>query len=199
MGLETCQQCPLFEGARQVVPGLGAVPSRLMFIGLAPGAREEWGGRPIWGRPYERLEAVLRIHGLTMDDVYVTNLVKHRPPGDRKPLKVEKDACRPWLDEEMARVRPEVVVTLGAPAGKMFYKDVLLRKDHGKVFQLDGFKLVPTFTIGSTIANPNLAPHLIADIGNAVSLRAAPLLRTNYRLATNRGALEYIGKETNRI
>jgi len=120
-----CRGCHLWRGATQTVFGEGLKRSRAMFVGEQPGDREDRAGRPFVGPAGRELDRALNAVGIARDDVYITNVVKHfkfEERGRRRihqtPKRFEIDACRPWLDEEMAQVDPEALVLLGATAAK---------------------------------------------------------------------------------
>ena len=108
VGLNKCRECPLYEGNYQVVPGEGPVPADMMLVGEAPGALEDEIGRPFVGASGAKLDILLEQARLTRDEVYLTNLVKHRPPHNRNPYKREIDECSYWLEDELNKVRPMV-------------------------------------------------------------------------------------------
>ena len=120
-----CRACPLWRDATQTVFGAGAARAPVMLVGETPGDREDREGRPFVGPAGHLLDRALADAGIDRDDTYVTNAVKHfkwKPRGRRRihqtPSKLEVEACRPWLDAELDRVRPEVVGILGATAAK---------------------------------------------------------------------------------
>ncbi len=115
-----CALCPLAQqGRTQVVFGVGDPHAGLMFVGEGPGEQEDLQGEPFVGRAGKLLTQLIEGIGLTRDDVYIANVVKCRPPGNRDPLPVEIDACAPWLDRQLELVRPTVIVTLGNFATKL--------------------------------------------------------------------------------
>lgn len=113
-----CRRCRLHMGRTQVVTGTGAQSSRLVFIGEAPGRDEDLQGEPFVGRAGMVLNSALASAGVTRDDVYITNLVKCRPPDNRKPRKDEVSACSMHLESEFSHLRPSVVCLLGQSVAK---------------------------------------------------------------------------------
>ena len=110
----TCTRCRLCEGRTQVVFGMGNPAANLMFIGEGPGEQEDRQGLPFVGRSGQLLDRLLREElGITRDRVYIANVVKCRPPGNRDPKPDEIDACRPYLQQQLDLIRPAAVVTLG--------------------------------------------------------------------------------------
>lgn len=108
-----CTACGLAETRTQVVFGTGRADADLMFVGEGPGAEEDRRGEPFVGRAGTLLTQLITGIGSTRDEVYIANVVKCRPPGNRNPAPVEIDACAPWLDGQLEAVRPTVIVTLG--------------------------------------------------------------------------------------
>jgi uracil-DNA glycosylase family 4 len=114
-----CTRCPLAETRTQVVFGVGSPTAQLMFVGEGPGRDEDLQGEPFVGRAGKLLTQLIEGIGLTRDEVYIANVVKCRPPGNRDPLPDEIDACSPWLDRQLELIVPAVVMTLGNFATKL--------------------------------------------------------------------------------
>jgi uracil-DNA glycosylase family 4 len=115
----SCTQCGLAATRTQVVFGVGAPDAALMFVGEGPGQQEDLQGEPFVGRAGKLLTQLIEGIGLTRADVYIANVVKCRPPGNRDPLPDEIDACSPWLDRQVQLIAPGVIVTLGNFATKL--------------------------------------------------------------------------------
>jgi DNA polymerase len=115
----TCTQCKLAVGRTQVVFGVGRPDADLMFVGEGPGAQEDLTGEPFVGRAGQLLTQLIEGIELTRADVYIANVVKCRPPGNRDPQPDEIAACAPWLDRQLELIRPRVIVTLGNFATKL--------------------------------------------------------------------------------
>ncbi len=124
-----CHRCRLSETRTQVVSGAGDPASPLMFIGEAPGRDEDVKGSPFVGRAGKVLDSALGSAGVSRDDVYITNLVKCRPPGNRRPRTDEVEACRMHIDSEIARARPKVVCLLGQTVARHILGDRSRMKD----------------------------------------------------------------------
>ncbi|MBV8952112.1 MAG: uracil-DNA glycosylase [Actinobacteria bacterium] len=140
-----CTRCALAGGRTQVVFGTGDVDADLMFVGEGPGEQEDLQGVPFVGRAGNLLTKLIEGIGLTRDDVYIANVVKCRPPGNRDPLPPEIDACRPWLAAQLQFVSPRVLVTLGNFATKLLLdtKEGITRL-RGREFAFGDAVLVPT-------------------------------------------------------
>lgn len=113
-----CQKCTLCSTRRQAVPGEGNPQARLMFVGEAPGADEDRQGRPFVGNAGQLLDKIIQACGLRREDVYIANILKCRPPGNRDPLPEEIAHCMPYLKNQITLIAPEVIVALGAHAAR---------------------------------------------------------------------------------
>jgi DNA polymerase len=145
--LGDCTRCRLCEGRRQIVFGDGNPEADLMFVGEGPGAEEDRRGLPFVGRAGELLTAMIE-KGLEMSrsEVYICNIVKCRPPENRTPLADEASTCRPFLDGQIAAVRPRVIVALGKPAASLLLgRDVPITRVRGTWHDYRGIPLMPTF------------------------------------------------------
>src|SRR5439155_2638707 len=114
-----CELCKLASGRTQVVFGVGRSDADLLFVGEGPGEQEDQKGEPFVGRAGQLLTQLIEGIGLTREEVYIANVVKCRPPGNRDPQPEEIESCAPWLDRQLALIRPRVVVTLGNFATKL--------------------------------------------------------------------------------
>lgn len=140
-----CTRCALADGRSQVVFGTGDTDADLMFVGEGPGEQEDLQGIPFVGRAGGLLTKLIEGIGLTRDEVYIANVVKCRPPGNRDPLPPEIDACRPWLAAQLGFIRPRVIVTLGNFATKLLLDTKEgITKLRGKEFPFGDAVLVPT-------------------------------------------------------
>ncbi len=129
-----CTKCRLCKGRTQVVPGSGSCSSRIVFVGEAPGKDEDLHGMPFVGRAGRILEAALAELGVDRSSVYITNTVKCRPPGNRRPRADEMRTCRPYLDSEFERIRPSVICALGQTAANSLLGN---RHGMGKLMRID--------------------------------------------------------------
>jgi uracil-DNA glycosylase family 4 len=131
MRLEDCQDCPLWEGAN-AVPGYGPLTAEMMIVGEAPGYHEDKTRQPFVGQAGVKLDIMLEKGGFKRADVFVTNLLKHRPPKNRNPKASEVSACSHWLHEEIEAVEPHVIIAMGRFAINWFDKTIKLAQDHGR-------------------------------------------------------------------
>lgn len=129
--------CSLKAQAKNVVPGDGSASAKLLFIGEAPGKNEDEQGKPFVGAAGKFLNEMLASIGLKREDIYITNVVKYRPPNNRDPLPEEVAACWPWLQLQVELIDPELIVLLGRHAMERFLPGMKISEVHGKVFRRD--------------------------------------------------------------
>ena len=155
-----CQRCDLAKERKHVVVSRGHPSARLMVIGEAPGADEDAQGRPFVGRSGRLLDASLTEVGLDQeDDIYICNLIKCRPPGNRRPTPVELRACRPWLDRQILEVNPEVLLILGATASAALLEcRTPISRLRGQWMQWKGRFVMPSFHPSYLLRNPSREP-----------------------------------------
>jgi DNA polymerase len=151
--VRVCKKCPLSLARTNAVPGEGPPHARVVLIGEGPGRNEDLQGRPFVGAAGKQLEALLRDAGLSRGDVYITNVVKCRPPENRRPTGAETDACRAYLERQLGLVCPKLIVLLGDAALKSFLPDESLSSAHGRVFKPGGVALFPTYHPAAMIYN----------------------------------------------
>jgi uracil-DNA glycosylase len=141
-----CVRCRLANGRTQVVFGSGDPAADVMFVGEGPGYYEDKQGEPFVGAAGQLLNRMLAEIELRREDVYITNVVKCRPPGNRDPLPDEIDACRPYLVAQLDSIRPRIVVTLGNFATRVILdRQVSISRVRGQRFEVAGRTVVPTF------------------------------------------------------
>lgn len=155
-----CTRCDLARERTQVVPGVGPKRADIMLIGEGPGADEDRHGRPFVGRAGRLLDQLLAGSGIDRDDVFITNVVACRPPGNRTPRAREIAAHAPWLDAQLRIVRPQLVVTLGRTALVYFIPNAKVTALRGKIQSVEraGLKLrvLPTYHPAALLRNPDL-------------------------------------------
>jgi uracil-DNA glycosylase family 4 len=142
-----CTKCRLADGRTQVVFGVGDADADVMFIGEAPGFHEDKQGEPFVGAAGQLLNRMIReVLGLTRDDVYVGNVIKCRPPGNRDPQEDEIESCTPWLVEQVSLIQPKVIVTLGNFATKFVLQTPQgITRMRGRAYPWHGRTVIPTF------------------------------------------------------
>lgn len=141
-----CRRCALRNGCSGVVFGKGYAHAKLMFIGEGPGAEEDRQGLPFVGAAGQLLDKIIAAAGFSMQEVYIANIVKCRPPGNRVPARDEADACKPWLSKQIDLISPRIIVLLGAVAlQNMIDHDARITKMRGKWIHREGIEFMPTY------------------------------------------------------
>lgn len=153
----------LAEGATQLVFGVGNPSADLVFIGEAPGKNEDLKGEPFVGAAGQFLNEMLEMIGLTREDVYITNIVKYRPPGNRDPFPDEKLAFMPYLESQLEAIQPKLVVTLGRHSLNCFLPDLSISACHGQPKRYKGRIYLPLFHPAAALYNGAMRQTLIDD------------------------------------
>jgi len=144
--LGDCRRCGLCEKRKEIVFGEGAADARVVFIGEGPGEEEDKSGRPFVGRAGELLTKMIEAVGWRREDVYICNIVKCRPPGNRDPLPDEVETCRPFLERQIRAIAPLAIVTLGKPAiSTLLGRTVAITKLRGQWQEFQGIPVLPTY------------------------------------------------------
>lgn len=162
--VRTCQECPLGRLRTQAVPGYGGAASGVMLIGEAPGQNEDKQGRPFVGRAGDLLNRGLLAAGWRRQDVYVTNTVKCRPPGNRDPLPEEVSSCAKYLLAEKAILRPRMIILLGRHALASVRPDWRISEVHGQVWHDDGQMYFASYHPAAALYSPALVDTFINDL-----------------------------------
>ena len=161
-----CTRCPLAEGRTQVVRGVGAKKAAVLFLGEAPGAKEDEAGEPFVGAAGKLFGRLLAEAGLARDEVYITNVVACRPPGNRTPKASEVKAHAPWLEEQIRLVGPDIIVTLGRIALTYFLPRAKVTELTGKPQHLQWQErevtILPLFHPAAALRSRDLLPKLEA-------------------------------------
>jgi len=143
-----CKKCGLYAKRRQAVPGQGHLQPDILFIGEGPGEDEDKQGLAFVGRAGQMLTRLIIRMGYTRDEVFIANIVKCRPPNNRKPLPAEMNMCRPYLEQQIAVLQPKVIVTLGATALEGLFpaqEKIFITRLRGKWLAYENIPLMPTF------------------------------------------------------
>ncbi len=160
--------CALKDTATQPVPGDGNAETNIVFIGEAPGKNEDLGGKPFVGAAGKFLAEMLGSIHLKREDIYITNIVKYRPPNNRDPEPAEKEACAPWLYEELNLIAPKLIVFLGRHSMNDFFPDLKISNAHGKLIHKK-FKhitteyFLPLYHPAAALYNGGMRDVLITD------------------------------------
>lgn len=154
-----CRRCSLSQLRTQVVFGEGKIDTDIMFIGEAPGAEEDLQGKPFVGKAGRLLTRILESAGIDRDDVYITNVVKCRPPGNRNPTPLEIATCWPFLEAQIAIIKPRIIVTLGSvPTQAILKTKESITKVRGKWFEwIGGIRVFPMFHPSFLLRNQSRA------------------------------------------
>jgi uracil-DNA glycosylase family 4 len=133
--IETCEKCPLHKSRLNAVPGEGPVSAKLMLVGEAPGGKEDESGRPFVGRSGALLTELLSGIGLSRSGVFITSVLKSRPPKNRTPTRSEIEACRPYLERQIEIINPQIIVLLGGVAVSSIIGPWKMAEAHGKFYE----------------------------------------------------------------
>jgi uracil-DNA glycosylase len=162
--VRTCQKCILSEGRTNAVPGEGPKDAEIMFIGEAPGFHEDRQGRPFVGAAGKYLEDLLATIGLTREQVYIANVIKCRPPGNRDPQPEEIEACRPYLDRQIDLIRPRLIVTLGRFSMQRYFPGASISRIHGQAKRVGNVIYYPMFHPAAALHQPRWRSLVEEDI-----------------------------------
>ena len=160
-----CQKCALAETRHNVVFGEGPRDAEVMFIGEGPGEQEDLTGRPFVGRAGKLLDDMLAMIDLDRSRVFIGNMVKCRPPQNRDPLNIEQEACIGYLRNQVALIRPKIIVCLGRIAAmKLIKEDFKITREHGQWFEKAGVEMTAMFHPSALLRDPRKRPESFADL-----------------------------------
>ena len=160
-----CRGCSLGETRHNLVFGVGNEQAEVMLIGEGPGEQEDLQGVPFVGPAGKLLDDMLEMIDLDRQKVYIANIVKCRPPRNRDPLNVEQEACRPWLDRQIALVTPRIIVCLGRIAAMaLIREDFRITREHGQWFDRDGRRLMATYHPSALLRDVDKRPEAFMDL-----------------------------------
>lgn len=163
--IQTCRRCPLHQGILNKVPGQGNTHARLMIIGEGPGAEEDRQGLAFVGPAGQLLTKMLAAIGLSRDEVYIANVVKCRPPGNRVPLHEEASTCLPYLRAQTALVRPQVILILGGTALKYLIDErARITRSRGQWIFRKGVWMLPSFHPSALLRDPSKKKEAWVDM-----------------------------------
>lgn len=170
--IKICKRCPLWKTRTNAVPGEGNEKAKIMFIGEAPGRNEDLQGKPFVGAAGKVLDEMLASIGLQRSEVYITNVVKCRPPGNRDPLPSEIKACSPYLEKQIEIIKPKIIVTLGRFSMEWVFKrfgllKTKISKAHGKIFEISHIfveYILPLYHPAVAVYNPEMKKILLEDV-----------------------------------
>jgi DNA polymerase len=159
-----CTKCLLHRGRTKAVPGEGPDNADIMFIGEAPGFHEDQQGRPFVGAAGKFLEELLASIDLTRKDVYIANVIKCRPPGNRDPLPEEIESCKPFLDRQLELIQPKLVVTLGRFSMARAFPKARISRIHGQPRKIGGIVYYPMYHPAAALHQPSLRRTIEEDM-----------------------------------
>ena len=161
----SCTACALAESRTNCVFGAGSTSADLLFVGEAPGENEDKSGTPFVGRAGKLLNEYLDAVGIERDSVYITNILKCRPPKNRDPLPSEEDACIDFLHRQIALLRPKLIVCLGRISAKrLISKSFKITTEHGAWFELDGVPITAVYHPALLLRDPRKKGEMMADM-----------------------------------
>jgi len=161
--VDVCTLCELHRSANNAVPGEGNPEARILLIGEAPGWHEDKQGKPFVGNSGKFLTELLASAGIAREDVFITNVVKHRPPGNRDPLPDEMMACSVYLERQIAAIDPDVIVTLGRFSMSKYFPGEKISKIHGAAKEVGGRYIVPMYHPAAALHNGALRSTIEED------------------------------------
>lgn len=195
--IKVCTRCELHRSRTKAVPGEGPTHAELMLIGEGPGATEDKQGRPFVGASGRFLDQLLEQAGVTRADVWITNVVKCRPPGNRDPLTDEVETCTSnYLQRQIEIVNPSIIVTLGRHSMGLFFKGAKITQIHGQMRKAGDRFVIPMFHPAAALHQQSLRSTIMADFAGlpellkearAESGKSAPKAKGKAPKKTNRG------------
>jgi len=159
-----CTRCLLHRGRTRAVPGEGPQNAEIMFIGEAPGFYEDQQGRPFVGAAGQFLEELLKEIGLQREQVFIANVIKCRPPGNREPLPEEIEACKPFLDRQIELLHPRLIVTLGRFSMARAFPNARISSIHGQPRKIGGVIYYPMYHPAAALHQPSLRRDVEEDM-----------------------------------
>ncbi len=179
-----CTRCDLHKSRTNCVFGTGSREADLMFVGEAPGAKEDESGIPFVGAAGKLLDKYLGAVGIERESVYIANILKCRPPDNRDPLPAEGDACIDYLREQVKLIRPKIIVCLGRIAAmRLIRPDFKITKEHGVFFEKNGFAMCAVYHPAALLRDPAKREDMYTDmkaIAARLSQTAKPSVSENF-------------------
>jgi len=158
-----CKKCRLYKNATKAVPGYGNPKAKIVFIGEAPGYNEDQQGLPFVGRAGKLLDLMLKTVRMERSDIWIGNIIKHRPPENRDPMVDEVRSCAPYLEEQLKIIKPKVIVTLGRIALEYFIKEAKISEHHGAPILHKDKIFFPLYHPAAALRNASIAGILKED------------------------------------
>jgi DNA polymerase len=190
--IASCRQCDLARQRNKVVPGEGAEDATIAFIGEAPGWHEDQQGRPFVGPAGQFLDELLASIGMERQQVYICNVLKCRPPGNRDPLPTEVKTCQQWLDRQLALIRPRMIVTLGRYSMTRFFPGETISRIHGKARREEGIIYYAMYHPAAALHQQGLRDTIKTDMGKIPSLLAETQPQPDAKVAQKPQQLSFL-------
>lgn len=162
--ISRCEKCILHTSRAKAVPGDGPANADIMFIGEAPGFHENQQGLPFVGAAGKYLDELLEKIDLRREDVFITNVVKCRPPGNRDPQSEEIEACRPYLDRQIELIEPKMIITLGRFSMARYFPNAKISQIHGQPRKMEGVIYYPMYHPAAALHQPSLRRTVEEDV-----------------------------------
>lgn len=162
--IAVCEKCILHKSRAKAVPGAGPADADIMFIGEAPGFHENQQGLPFVGAAGKFLDELLEKIGLQREKVFITNVIKCRPPGNRDPQTDEIEACRPYLDRQIELIKPKMVITLGRFSMARYFPNAKISQIHGQPRKMEGVIYYPMYHPAAALHQPSLRRTVEEDV-----------------------------------
>lgn len=178
--VRACSRCPLHIGRTHAVPGDGPANATLMFIGEAPGFHEDQQGIPFVGAAGKFLNELLEKAGIDRGMVYITNVIKCRPPGNREPLIEEVNVCTPYLDQQIEIINPQVIITLGRHSMNRAFPDEKISVVHGQPRKVNDRVYFPMYHPAAALHQPSLRSAVEADFDRLRALLDGTLIPEDF-------------------
>jgi len=170
--IAVCKRCDLYKTATRAVPGEGPEDAEIMFIGEGPGWNEDQQGRPFVGAAGKFLDELFASIGMKREQVYIANIVKHRPPNNRDPLPSEISACSIWLNRQVELIRPRMIVTLGRHSMARYFPNKTIGKIHGTAEKHDGILYFAMYHPAAALHQQSLRHQIELDMQKIPELLA---------------------------
>lgn len=177
--IKTCRSCRLCEMATNAVVGEGSLDAQIVFIGEAPGEAEDLSGRPFVGRAGKLLSSLIEEIGLSREQVWIGNIIKHRPPANRDPMQDEIEACSPFLEKQLEIIKPKLIVTLGRFSMSFFYSSGKITHHHGVLIHTPKYKIFPVYHPAAALRNPTFDRALKEDFRKIPKVLESILLKSD--------------------
>ncbi len=171
---DTCHACPLSETRSNIVFGRGSTDADIVFIGEAPGEKEDLSGEPFVGAAGKLLDRILQEVEITPDEYYIANIIKCRPPHNRDPKPSEEDACIGYLEKQLSVIKPKIIVCLGRISAKRIIKpDFKITEEHGTWFDRGDCKVCAVFHPAAILRDPRRKQTMLDDFEKIAEMKKA--------------------------